>query len=137
VKGFETFEHKADMGIRGYGATLEEAFANGAKALFAVMIDIRSVNPKDAHEVKCSADDLETLFVEWLNRLLSIADSEGVVFSQFELEIRGNMVDGKALGERLDRERHRPMVEVKAATYHMLKVGESEGGFFAQCVVDV
>jgi SHS2 domain-containing protein len=137
VKGFETFEHKADMGIRGHGATLEEAFVNGAKALFSVMIDIHSVDPIEVHEVKCSADDTEALFVEWLNRLLSIADSEGVVFSEFELEIKGSAIDGKALGERLNREKHTAMVEVKAATYHMLEVGESEGEFFAQCVVDV
>ena len=134
---FETFEHGADMGIRGYGTTLEEAFVNGAKALFSVMVDIQKVDGVEEYGVKCSADDTDTLFVEWLNNLLSIADSEGVVFSSFELEIKENSLEGKALGERLDRGKHRAAVEVKAATYHMLKVAETEGGFVAQCVVDV
>jgi SHS2 domain-containing protein len=137
VEAFETFEHKADMGIRGRGKTVEEAFINGAKALFSVMIDIENVDVIEEYQVRCSADDMETLFVEWLNSLISLSDSEGVVFSQFELKLRGNILEGKAFGETLDRERHRAVVEVKAATYHMLKVEEREGEFVAQCVVDV
>ena len=32
ASGYETFEHQADIGIRGFGATMEEAFANAATA---------------------------------------------------------------------------------------------------------
>lgn len=137
MREFETFEHRADMGIRGYGTSLEEAFANGAKALFSVMVDIDNVDAREEYSLECSADDTETLFVEWLNSLLSVADSEGVVFSRFQLKIEGNKLKGSATGERLNADKHKPVVEVKAATYHMLRVEKTDGGYSAQCVVDV
>lgn len=137
MKDFETFEHKADMGIRGYGQTAEEAFENGAKALFSVMVDVESIEGKERRDIHCSADDLEILFVEWLNVLLSVADSEGLVFSRFEVKIDGGNLTGWAMGEELRYEKHKPVVEVKAATYHMLRVEKVKDGYVAQCVVDV
>lgn len=137
MKEYETFEHKADMGIRGYGRTVEEAFENGARALFSVMVDVRSVEGRVRREIDCSADGLDVLFTEWLNKLLSIADSEGLVFSNFGARIEGNRLKGWASGEELDYDKHKPIVEVKAATYHMLEVEEKDGVYVAQCVVDV
>jgi SHS2 domain-containing protein len=137
VKRYETFEHKADIGIRGYGRTAEEAFQNGARALFSVMVDLETVEGNEKQDIECSADDVETLFVEWLNGLLSVADAEGLVFSDFGVKIEENRLKGWALGERLDCEKHNPVVEVKAATYHMLKVEKTDDLYIAQCVVDV
>jgi SHS2 domain-containing protein len=137
MKPFETFEHKADMGIRGFGRTVEEAFENGARALFSVMVDVDSVEAKTRQEIECSAGDVEALFVEWLNRLLSEADMAGLVFSKFGVKIDNGKLTGWAMGEKLNQEKHKPIVEVKAATYHMLKVERADDGFLAQCVVDV
>jgi SHS2 domain-containing protein len=52
-------------------------------------------------------------------------------------KIDGELLDGTAWGESLDWKRHEPKVEVKGATYHMLSVKEEDGGYIAQCVVDV
>jgi SHS2 domain-containing protein len=37
------FEHDADIGVIGYGATIEEAFEAAARATFAIMTDIGQV----------------------------------------------------------------------------------------------
>jgi len=137
MPAFETFEHGADVGVRGFGNTLEEAFANGAKAMFSVMVDIERVEAKDTFEIECSSYDLETLFVEWLNRLLTLAGTERVVFSEFRVHIKDYNLKALALGERFDPKRHEPSVEVKGATYSMLKVEKKNHQFMAQCVVDV
>ena len=134
---YETFEHGADIGIRGFGQTETEAFENAATALFSVMVNVNSVEAKEKRSVMVSAPDQELLLVEWLNALLSLSDIEHVVFSKFNVIIEGTSLTGTALGEALDRERHEPNVEIKGATYHMLKVTESDGRFVAQCVVDV
>ncbi len=133
----ETFEHEADIGVRGFGDTLEEAFSNTALALYSVMVNIDVVEPKKRKTVTVSAPDLELLLVEWLNALLAVSDMERMVFSRFEVEIRGTSLTGSAWGEQFDRERHEPEVEVKGATYHLLSVKEENGRFTAQCVVDV
>lgn len=134
---YETFEHEADIGIRGFGRSLEEAFENSAIALYSVMVNIDRVEPKEKRTVSASAPDRELLFVEWLNALLSLSDIERMVFSKFEVKFSGTSLMGTAWGEALDRKRHEPHVEVKGATYHLLKVAEENGRFVSQCVVDV
>ena len=134
---FETFEHEADIGIRGFGGSMKEAFENAAVALYSVMVNIDTVNPVEERTVTVSAPDRELLLVEWLNALLAISDIERMVFSKFEVEMEGTTLTGVARGETLDRDRHEPHVEVKGATYHMLSVKEQDGIYTAQCVVDV
>jgi SHS2 domain-containing protein len=134
---YETFEHEADIGIRGYGDSLEEAFAHAAAAMYSVMVDLSRVEPRERRTLTASAGDHELLFVEWLNALLALSDIERMVFSRFEAKISGTSLTGSAWGEPLDRERHEPNVEVKGATLHMLSVGRHNGRYVAQCVVDV
>ncbi len=134
---YETFEHEADIGIRGFGTTQEEAIANAAAALYSVMVDITCVEHKEFRGVNVSADDREQLLVEWLNALLAVSDIERMVFSKFEVRIEGNRLAGTAWGEHLQRDRHHAHVEVKGATYHMLSVRQENGRYVAQCVVDV
>lgn len=134
---YETFEHEADIGIRGFGTTIEEAFENAAVALYSVMVNIDTIEPKEKKAIAASAPDRELLLVEWLNALLAVSDIERMVFSKFKVTIEGQSLSGIAWGELLDRDRHETRVEVKGATYHMLKVSEQDGKFTAQCVVDV
>ena len=134
---YETFEHEADIGIRGFGDTMAEAFENAALALYSVMVNVRAIEHNEMRSVTVSAPDRELLLVEWLNALLSLSDIERMVFSKFNVIIEGTSLTGSAWGEALDRERHQAHVEIKGATYHMLKVVKENGRFIAQCVVDV
>lgn len=134
---YETFEHGADIGIRGFGRTMAEAFENTAIALYSVMVNIPAVEASEKRSVTVSAPDNELLLIEWLNALLSLSDIEHLVFSKFKVTMEGTSLAGTAWGEKLDQERHEPNVEIKGATYYMLKVTEADGRFVAQCVVDV
>jgi SHS2 domain-containing protein len=134
---YETFEHEADIGIRGFGNSIAEAFENAAAALYSIQVNINVVKPEVQRTVTVSAPDRELLLVEWLNALLSLSDIDHMVFSKFNVKIEGTILTGTAWGEKLDQERHEPNVEIKGATYYMLKVMEADGRFVAQCVVDV
>jgi len=135
---FEYFEHEADVGIVGIGKTLEEAFEEAAKAMFNVEVDIEKVECKEKVEVECSADNIEELFIEWLNSLLAEADMRNMVFSEFEIvELSEHYLKGYAYGEKLDAEKHKVKTEVKAATYSQLKIEKKDGLFYVKCVVDV
>ncbi len=134
---YETFEHEADIGVRGYGDSIEEAFANTAAAMYSVMVNFSRVEPREKRNVSVSATDRELLLVEWLNALLALSDIERMIFCRFEVKVSGNALSADAWGEPLDRERHEPNVEVKGATYHMLSVTRTGGRYAAQCVVDV
>ena len=134
---YESFAHESDIGIRGFGNTLEEAFENAATAMYSVIVGVDLVKPLERKEVTASAPDEELLLVEWLNALLSLSDVEKMVYSKFEVKFDGTTLTGTAWGEKLDQTRHEPKVEVKGATYHMLKVFKDGDSYVAQCVVDV
>lgn len=133
---YKYFEHKADVGIIGIGKTLEEAFQEGAKALFNAMVDIKKVEPKNKIKIECEAGNEEELFVEFLNRLLAEKDINNMVFSDFKVKIKNNKLTGEAMGEKFNPKKQNVKIEVKAATYSQLKVIKNKE-FIAQCVVDV
>jgi SHS2 domain-containing protein len=137
-KYWEHYPHDADIGIRGIGATKEEAFEQAAVALTAVVTDPHNVAPLEEVEIECDAPDDELLFAEWLNALIYQMAVSRMLFSRFEVRIDGARLSGKARGEAVDIDRHKPAVEVKGATYTQLKVARDETGtWLAQCVVDV
>jgi SHS2 domain-containing protein len=132
-----TFDHGADIGVLGEGATIEEAFAGAARAMFSVMVDLEGVEPREAVDVSCAASDPELLLVQWLNALLAEADMRGMVFCDFEVRLLDGGLTGTARGEPFDPERHAPGVEVKGATLTELEVSNEGGRWRARTVVDV
>jgi len=138
---FEYFDHEADIGIVGYGRNLEEAFEQGAKAMFNIMADINTIAREKKVDIEVRANDKEALFIEWLNELLACKDIEGMLFSEFDVRIeeKGDMLvlKGTAKGEKINYEKHRVDIEVKAATYSQLKIEKIDGMWKVQCVVDV
>ena len=138
IARWEHFPHETDVGVRGLGATLEEAFEQAALALTAVLTDLAAVNSRAMIRLSCEAPDIELLFADWLNALVYEMVTRNMLFSRFEVHLEGNRLSAKAWGEALDVARHRPAVEIKGATYTALKVAQqSGGGWLAQCVVDV
>ncbi len=135
---WEHFSHVADIGIRGYGKTLGQAFAQAALALTAAVTDLESVGTAERVSVECTAPDPELLLAEWLNMIVYEMATRKMLFSRFDLSIRRDQLRAEIWGEAVERERHQPAVEVKGATYTELSVSQAEDGtWVAQCVIDV
>jgi SHS2 domain-containing protein len=130
------FEHDADIGITGRGPTIESAFEQAARALFAIMTDIEQLRPVEQCEVAFEEGDDEIAFVTWLNLILGETRSRGMVASDFEVSRQGSLWRGRCRGERWRDDLARG-VEVKGATLTMLSVSERGGAWEARCVVDV
>lgn len=136
--GWVHFQHVADIGIRGYGSSVEKAFEQAAMAMTAVITEPQLVDNKICIDVECESADLEYLFVDWLNTLVYEMATRHMLFSQFDLQIRDGFLKAKVCGERIDREKHQPAVEIKGATLTELRVEkDKEGNWLAQCVIDV
>ncbi len=134
---WEHFPHDADVGVRGFGATAAEAFAQAAQALTAVVTHAE-VRPREAVGIACEAPDLELLFVEWLNALIYEMAVRRMLFGRFSVRIAGTRLDATAWGEPVDVERHAPACEPKGATYTALQVAQDrDGSWSAACIVDV
>lgn len=137
-RGWEHFDHGADIGVRGRGPTRAAAFEEAARALTAVVADLAAVRPDRPVVIECRGADDGARLVAWLNAVVYAMATRRMLFSRFELRLDGEAVRGTAWGEGIDRRRHQPAVEVKGATYTALSVGqEPDGDWVAQCVVDV
>ena len=122
---YERLEHTADVMVRCTGATLEECFCNAAYALSDQMIDASTVDEKLSFDIDVSGDDDEDRLFSYLSEVLFIIDSESVALGRFTVRFAGDRVIGKAYGEPLDLKKHRPQTEIKAVTYHMMRIDPS------------
>jgi len=167
MSGWQHFQHMADIGVHGFGASLAEAFEQTALAMTAVITDPATVLQGTVVEVACSAPDHELLLVDWLNAWVYEMATRNMLFSRFQVTLAdgglssqsqgrpkidlapsgggssrqgepGVKLTGLGWGEALDRARHQPVVEIKGATYTELRVWQDEATtWHAQCVVDV
>jgi SHS2 domain-containing protein len=135
---FEVFEHTADLGLRVAAENLETLFADAARGLFSVIVanldEVRPVQEKQVH-VRGTARDY--LLFDWLSELLYIFETERLVLSKFAVRISDAELRATASGELLDPTRHVPAHEVKAITYHGLKVEQTTSGWQAEVIVDI
>jgi len=137
-KYWEHFCHQADIGIRGVGASKEEAFEQAGLALTAVITEVNCLEAKELVKVVCEAPNDELLFVDWLNAVVYEMATRKMLFGRFQVHIDGARLEGKLWGQAVDVAKHQPAVEVKGATYTELQVKRGpHGAWTAQCVVDV
>jgi SHS2 domain-containing protein len=135
---YETFEHTADLGLRIRAADLDQLFAEAAEALFSVIVeDLSAVNSKQRLDVQLQGDDRALLLFDWLNELLFRFDAEHLLFGKFEVRLKDDTLNGAAWGEPLDLSRHSLSHEIKAITYHGLRVEQEEDGWVAEVIVDI
>ena len=133
---YDYFEHDADIGISGRGATLEQAFENAARAMFAIMSDIAALDNEICVRVDFEEEDVELALVTWLNLLLAYARELQAVFGEFKLQRSGDIWRGTASGRHWNEHMERG-VEVKGATLTMLAVQQTPDSWEARCIVDV
>ena len=135
---FRILEHTADVGFEAFGATREETFANAARALFFLITDLESIEPRKPVVVMEKSSDAASLLVDWLSQLLYLHDGEGWLFSDFRVGLEGDTaLVAEARGEKLDPARHQMKLLVKAITYHQLAFEQTPEGWRAQVYVDI
>jgi SHS2 domain-containing protein len=135
---FELLDHPADIGFRAYGASVEELFANCARALVSIILDPSNI--RSAQNVLLSAEgsDYESLLVNWLNEVLYYVDGKRIALGAFDIsKLTETCIECTATGEPRDPQKHPPRLGVKAVTYHQLKVRRTENGWIAEVYVDV
>jgi SHS2 domain-containing protein len=135
---YEFFEHTADLGLRARARDLKELFEDSATALFAAIVDdLSTVRPEVQLSVEVEGTDLEYLLFDWLRELLYRFDAEHMLFSKFEVSVTETGLKGTAAGEPIDPARHVLSHEVKAITYHALKVEREGDAWIAEVIVDI
>lgn len=134
---WEHFPHGADIGVRGIGSSLAEAFAQAALAMTAAVVDLNSVRPQSPVEIGCTGRSDEDLLYAWLNAVIYEMATRRMLFRRFDVRLDGHRLHATAWGETVEPERHEPAVEPKGATFTALRIRREQGRWTAECVVDV
>jgi SHS2 domain-containing protein len=124
--------------VETWGETLEEVFSQAAIALFNAITPIEGVEKVETREFQVEGDDLGALLFNFLDELVYIHEVDLVVFSAFDLEIDREQISLKAVchGESFDIERHSQGIAIKAVTFHLMSIQQSDEGWNLRVVLD-
>lgn len=135
---YEIFEHTADLGLRVRAATLEELFVDAALGIFSMFAaNLDVIRPVVERVIHVPGTERDYLLFDWLSELLFLCETEKLLFAEFTVRFTEDGLQGVARGEAMDDSRHRLEHEVKAITYHGLKVEPTADGWFAELIVDI
>jgi SHS2 domain-containing protein len=135
----EVFEHTADLGLRIQSPTIPALFAEAGQALFELVIEnFNDIQAVSQHSVHLSQAQLDLLLFDWLNELLYLFETKRFVGDRFDVNYHDGTLDATVQGEPWDESRHHLDHEVKAITYHRLKVEQqTDGTWLAEVIVDI
>jgi SHS2 domain-containing protein len=134
---FEIVEHTADVGIRGRGASLDELFAAMAAGLFAVIADPGTAGTGRRRTIALEADSTTDLLHDWLEELNTLHQVHAELYGRFTVRVEETRLTATAEGEAIDLDRHALRAEVKAVTWHDLRLDRSAGGYEAFVLLDI
>ena len=138
MNSYKLFEHTADLGIEFFADSLEELFISSASGLFDVISGIDQIKAEETFQIKIEGIDLEDLLVNWLRELLYLHQVKRILLCEFHiLEMDDTRLKGSVRGEPFDAKRHEIKKEIKAATYHDIKVTENKGRWTTRVIFDV
>ena len=140
MSGFEVFEHTADVGMRVEAESLEQLFVEAARGAFALIVENpAAIEPRATVTIELEAESVEWLFVDWLRELIYRFETEHWLLCDFNLQILDSncRLRTHCRGEPADWSRHLPDNELKAVTYHGLRVEQTANGWEAEVIFDI
>ena len=127
MKNFEYFEATADIGLKAYGKTLNEAFENAGLAIFNIISDTSDIDAVSEFEFEITSEDEVSLLYDYLEELLFYHEVEFMLFSEFHVDIDDNLhLKAKIKGEEINWDKHERKTEIKAITFHKMAVAKKD-----------
>jgi len=134
---FELTDHTADLGLHIVADSQEMLLAEAGAGLLAIQVaNPQEVQPLHPVGIVLPRGDAEELLFDWLSELLYLFECDDWLFARFDVTLDERQLRAVAWGQRpgpslqLDH-------EVKAITYHQLRVTQVEGRWEAELIVDI
>jgi len=135
---YEIFEHTADLGLRVRSPSLNELFEEAAVALFSAIVENPdNIRPTKQYSFQLEAEQGDELLRDWLGELLYHFHADHLLLGRFQVSIQNNRLTATAAGEQVDTTKHKIDMEIKAVTYHGLKLVHDDDGWLAEVIVDI
>ena len=135
---FKIIDHTGDLGIIVYGGNLKELFFNAGRAFFSLITNLNRIRSTFEHTIILKGENLDELMVTWLGELLYLFDAKGMLFRKFDIEeVSKDGLKATVRGESFQPERHVLKREIKAVTYHQVKVEKKGGNWEGRIIFDL
>lgn len=138
---YRLFEHTADVGLEVEAGSVNELFEEAARGFFSLAVeDASCIQTKREVNISLSSENFESLLVDWLSDLIFRLDAEKLLLKDFRVDIRKSdaiSLEAKAWGETVDLEHHELRKDIKAVTYHDLKLEQTPKGWSARVLFDI
>lgn len=142
------FDHTADVGADIEAPSRDALFTEALRAFTDTLTPLdrldrleRTEEPLVEKEIRCEADSLEDLMIEWLEELLFLFEVDSLLFFGADARVEerppGYSLRATARGVTYDPDRHPLKVLIKGITYHELTVEESPDGWRARVILDI
>jgi SHS2 domain-containing protein len=138
---FRYIEHVSDAMVEAYGRTLGEAFAHSARALVNLVCNVSKVDPHKIVSIETTGFDRKSLLYNWLEKVLLVLLIDNIILAKFEVKIKRHKdmyhLFSTCKGDNFLRQKHEYKVEVKAITYHGMKISDKKGKVIIRFLVDL
>ena len=140
---YRFIDHTADAAVEIVAATREELLSEAARALADLLVDdAASLEAETSFAVEIAAEDMESLLVDFLNELIFRFDRDAMLPAHARAEMLEVVPDEARArveigGVAYDRDRHSIRTEVKAATFHDMRIEDTPAGFRTVVVFDL
>ncbi len=138
---FNYFETTADIGIDVRANNLEDAFISSALATMNLVTDVDRIDSVITEEVELVSEDLYALLYDWVTEVIMLMNCDFFIASKYELKItkedENYLLSAKLYGDTYDTNRYNYKTEVKAITYHMMKIESVENEYHVKFIVDI
>jgi SHS2 domain-containing protein len=142
-EGYKFLDHTADVSVEAFGTTLEEAFEQTVYSLMETITpSLRSISPKIERSIVIEAEDKEALLFDFLSEFLYIFDVEELIFNKIEIqpiikEKNIYILKAVAKGEKFNKLKHEPGIEVKAITYSFMNIEQKKNEVKINVIFDI
>ncbi|MCW3982670.1 MAG: archease [Candidatus Bathyarchaeota archaeon] len=139
---FEFLEHTADVYVRAFGTSMEQAYENAALAMFETMTNSDKIAQTTEETIEVEAEDQYALLYNWLEALLVKFETDGMLYSRFQIVDWKETAEkfkftAKVWGEKFDPKKHPQKVGVKAVTYHLMVVIREPERVVLEFILDI
>jgi SHS2 domain-containing protein len=136
--GFELRDHTADIAVYAWADSVEELFRKAAEGLYATIGDLQTKDAGERERFRVDANDLESLLHDFLDELLYRFEMHGRRFADFTFDrLDDHLLEVDASARPVDAATSVLDREVKAVTYHDLKIVERDGRFEVTVILDI
>ena len=126
----------SDVMFEAYGKGIREAYENAALAMFSVICDLSRVRPKKAVDVEVRGKGRREVMFGWLQKLISLVDTEGMFFSKFDiLHADDASLKARIWGEGITPKKGGTVV--KAVTNYKYMFRKVPGGYKVRATLDI